>query len=174
MKLKLEDGKKKIELLTQEKEHLRHKVIRLNLNARGEGANTIENMVKRITRETAKLHSEFENVTSQYDQLFSENQQASKKLKEQTKLVAFLEKEIAKRNAEYQSMTRTFEEFLSGRARQARRDRSKKLLKLHEETASGLAGVGQESAGTSRIILDSKAVVRAEIPSRGVCFKLMR
>jgi hypothetical protein len=40
----------KISVLTQEKEHLRHKVIRLNLDARGEGENSIQNMLKRITR----------------------------------------------------------------------------------------------------------------------------
>ncbi len=40
----------KLNALSQEKEHLRHKVIRLNLDARGEGENTIQNMLKRITR----------------------------------------------------------------------------------------------------------------------------
>ena len=40
----------RISILSQEKEHLRHKVIRLNLNAKGEGENSIENMLKRITR----------------------------------------------------------------------------------------------------------------------------
>jgi hypothetical protein len=50
MKIKLADANTKIAALSQEKEHLRHKVIRLNLNAKGEGENSIENMLKRISR----------------------------------------------------------------------------------------------------------------------------
>jgi hypothetical protein len=46
----MNDMSDKINTLSQEKEHLRHKVIRLNLDARGEGENTIPNMLKRITR----------------------------------------------------------------------------------------------------------------------------
>jgi hypothetical protein len=46
----MNDMSEKVNTLSQEKEHLRHKVIRLNLDARGEGENTIPNMLKRITR----------------------------------------------------------------------------------------------------------------------------
>lgn len=46
----IEEFKKKIELISVEKEQLRHKVIRMNLNAKGDGANTVANMVKRLTR----------------------------------------------------------------------------------------------------------------------------
>jgi hypothetical protein len=161
--LKLEDSKTRIGTLTQEKEHLRHKVIRLNLHAKGEGANTLENMVKRITRETSKLSGEFDVITQQYDDAISSNEKNARKVKEQGKLVDFLEKEIKKRNSEYLSMTRTFEEFLSGRARQTVRDRSKKLVRLHKDSAK---------VTENRLILDNKTVLKAVIPSRGVCNKI--
>jgi adenylate kinase len=47
---KLAEAGDKITQITLEKEHLRHKIIRLNLNAKGEGENSIENMLKRLTR----------------------------------------------------------------------------------------------------------------------------
>jgi hypothetical protein len=47
---KLAEAGDKITQITFEKEHLRHKIIRLNLNAKGEGENSIENMLKRLTR----------------------------------------------------------------------------------------------------------------------------
>ncbi|KAJ1559697.1 hypothetical protein HK096_011370, partial [Nowakowskiella sp. JEL0078] len=56
---KLDEASAKINSLTLEKEHLRHKVIRLNLDAKGEGENTVENMLKRISRETTDLYGEF-------------------------------------------------------------------------------------------------------------------
>jgi seryl-tRNA synthetase len=46
---KLNDEGERIQKLIQEKERLRHKVIRLNLNAKGEGENSIENMLKRLS-----------------------------------------------------------------------------------------------------------------------------
>ncbi|KAG5458626.1 MAG: hypothetical protein BJ554DRAFT_1117 [Olpidium bornovanus] len=51
----LDIANEKANSLSQEKEHLRHKVIRLNLDARGEGENTIENMLKRISRASPLL-----------------------------------------------------------------------------------------------------------------------
>ncbi|KAJ3226475.1 hypothetical protein HK099_004785 [Clydaea vesicula] len=160
---RFEENKRKIELLTQEKEHLRHKVIRMNLNAKGEGANTIENMIKRINRETGKLHSEFETVSVECERYLGESQNFAKKLKEKEKLVEFLEKEILKRNVEYASMSKTFEEFLAGRARQTRRERSKKLLKLHSDEVMN----NHEELQKRQLLIDSKHVVKAVIPDRG-------
>ena len=83
--------------MSQEKEHLRHKVIRMNLDARGEGENSIQNMIKRITRETADLRSEFDNTGAKFDGLLDENQILIKKLKEKQKMIEFLEIEMKRR-----------------------------------------------------------------------------
>jgi len=40
----------KVYTLTQDCEYLRNKIIRLSLNAKGEGGNSIKNILKRITR----------------------------------------------------------------------------------------------------------------------------
>ncbi|KAJ3191736.1 hypothetical protein HK101_007449 [Irineochytrium annulatum] len=96
----------KIASLHHEKEHLRHKIIRLNLNAKGEGENSIENMLKRISRETADLHGEFEQIGSKYDSLLGENQVLQKRLKEREKFAEFMEKQVAKRSEEYIAMSR--------------------------------------------------------------------
>ncbi|KAJ3391305.1 hypothetical protein HDU84_006221 [Entophlyctis sp. JEL0112] len=127
---KISEYQSQISALSQEKENLRHKVIRLNLDAKGEGGNSVENIIKRISHETNKLHVEFEELSSRYDELISENQILVKKLKEREKFSEFLEKEVARRTEEYVMMTNTFEDFISGRARHHRRDRAKKLAKL--------------------------------------------
>lgn len=46
---KLSESNERAAKLSQEKERLRHKVIRLNLNAKGEGGNSVENMLKRLS-----------------------------------------------------------------------------------------------------------------------------
>ncbi|KAI9357333.1 hypothetical protein DFJ73DRAFT_204935 [Zopfochytrium polystomum] len=135
--IKLADANARISALNQEKEHLRHKVIRLNLNAKGEGENSIENMLKRITRETADLHVEFEHLSSRHDTLVGENQVLVRRLKEREKFAEFLEKEVTRRTEEYISMTRTFEEFLSARARQSRKEKAAKLSSIFEDDANG-------------------------------------
>ena len=76
----------------------------MNLDARGEGENSIQNMIKRITRETADLRAEFDNTGAKYDGLLSENQTLIQKLKEQEKMVKFLETEMRRRSDEFQSM----------------------------------------------------------------------
>ncbi|ORY49418.1 hypothetical protein BCR33DRAFT_582213 [Rhizoclosmatium globosum] len=129
---KLAECHAQILALGHEKEHLRHKVIRLNLNAKGEGGNSIENMIKRITRETTDLHVEFEQLSIRYDSLIAENQVLVKRLKEREKFADFMEKEVARRTEEYLSMTNTFEEFLLSRARINKKERAKRLPKLNE------------------------------------------
>ena len=79
-------------------------MIRLNLDARGEGENSIQNMIKRITRETADLKAEVDSTGAKYDGLLSENQILIQKLKEREKMVEFLEKEMHRRSDEFQSM----------------------------------------------------------------------
>ena len=94
----LEQANLKNNVLSQEKEHLRHKVIRMKLAAKGEGDNSIENMMKRIARETAELHTRYETLALRQDTTNTENTDLIKRLREKEKISAFLEKEMARRN----------------------------------------------------------------------------
>jgi hypothetical protein len=116
--------------ILQEKERLRHKVIRLNLHAKGEGENSIENSIKRLSIDTTVLKTDFDQLVTSYTKALTDNQELMKKLREKEKLCVFLEKEIERRGQEFKDMTTTFEEFLAGRAKQARLDRNQKLLKF--------------------------------------------
>ncbi|KAL2918170.1 ubiquitin-specific protease ubp2 [Polyrhizophydium stewartii] len=165
---KLGEANDRIATLAQEKEHLRHKVIRLNLNAKGEGENSIENMLKRLTRDTTSLHAEFEELGTKYDTLLNDNQGMSKQIKEKEKMVEFLEKELARRTQEFSDMTRTFEEFLSGRARQARKERSKRLAKIADADEHGIAIPGPSNGLGSQQVLGGNQLIRARIPDKGV------
>ncbi|KAJ3017854.1 hypothetical protein HKX48_003345 [Thoreauomyces humboldtii] len=158
---KIEENNAKMGVLLQEKEHLRHKVIRMALDAKGEGHNSIENMLKRISRETNDLRYDYEGMSVKYNSTMSENQLLSKRLKEKEKFVDFLEKEVARRTEEFSNMTRTFEDFLSSRARQARKDRAKRLLKLH-----GVADESGEWDSRKQEYVDHKGILKAQIPAK--------
>ncbi|KAI8904593.1 hypothetical protein DFJ77DRAFT_480143 [Powellomyces hirtus] len=160
---KMEDVGAKMGVLLQEKEHLRHKVIRMALDAKGEGHNSIENMLKRISRETNDLRYDYEGMSVKYNSLMSDNQLLAKRLKEKEKFVDFLEKEVGRRTEEFTNMTRTFEDFLASRAKQARRDRAKRLMKLHgvvpDEDVSEWPNRKQE-------YVDHKGILKAQIPDK--------
>ncbi|KAI8908948.1 hypothetical protein EDD86DRAFT_147002 [Gorgonomyces haynaldii] len=100
----LHEASERIAQLTQEKEHLRHKVIRLNLNARGEGENSVENMLKRLTRDTTYLQSEFNELATKYENILTDNQDLNRKLRDKDKSIEFLEIEIRRRALEYAEM----------------------------------------------------------------------
>ncbi|KAJ3277626.1 hypothetical protein HK104_003125 [Borealophlyctis nickersoniae] len=170
---RIDESTSKINALSQEKEHLRHKVIRLNLDAKGEGQNSIENMLKRISRETTDLRGDFEEMVVKYDAILSENQLLSKRLREREKFVEFLEKEIARRTEEFHNMTRTFEDFLSGRAKQSRKERTKRLMNLYG-VDDGVQDGGQGRRPDGGVISTAwgakggKGVVKPHIPEVGV------
>ncbi|KAJ3011508.1 UNVERIFIED_CONTAM: hypothetical protein HDU68_001638 [Siphonaria sp. JEL0065] len=164
---KLAECHAQITALGHEKEHLRHKVIRLNLNAKGEGGNSIENMIKRISRETTDLHVEFEQLSIRYDSLIGENQVLVKRLKEREKFAEFMEKEVARRTEEYLAMTNTFEEFLMSRARQSRKERIKKLPKIQDRIGS--ADKSKKAETTSALLAKSlykPSILKSVIPDR--------
>ncbi|KAJ3185445.1 hypothetical protein HDU87_000066 [Geranomyces variabilis] len=160
---KIEDVNAKMGELMQEKEHLRHKVIRMALDAKGEGHNSIENMLKRISRETNDLRYDYESMSVKYNSMISDNQLLTKRLKEKEKFVEFLEKEVSRRTEEFTNMTRTFEDFLASRAKQARKDRAKRLMKLH-----GVAPEDDPSEWPQRKhdYVDRNGILKAQIPDK--------
>ncbi|KAH6566140.1 hypothetical protein BASA50_006275 [Batrachochytrium salamandrivorans] len=161
---KLTESNDRISILIQEKEHLRHRVIRLNLNSKGEGENSVENMLRRLSKGTANLQSEFEELDTKYDLVLKENQQYSKKIMEREKMVEFLEKEISRRSQEFSDMTRTFEEFLAGRSRQALKDRARRLSKMGCEDAESTGEPSPPPLGQQMV--DGHPVFKARIPNR--------
>ena len=76
----------------------------MNLDAKGEGENSVKNMLKRISRETSDLYGQFTALEVKYEDTLTENQTLNRKLKDRQKLVNFLEKEIARRNEEFKNM----------------------------------------------------------------------
>ncbi|KAL5032822.1 hypothetical protein BDV3_001359 [Batrachochytrium dendrobatidis] len=164
---KIADANDRISILAQEKEHLRHKVIRLNLNAKGEGENSIENMLKRLSRGTANLHSEFDELGTKYDAALNENQLMTKKLREREKMIEFLEKEMSRRTQEFNEMTHTFEEFLAGRSRQAAKDRAKRLAKIVDEDDTTTLETHRRNSIGNQQMVGGHSIIKARIPDKG-------
>ncbi|KAJ3273289.1 hypothetical protein HDV01_004647 [Terramyces sp. JEL0728] len=163
---KVADFTEKITKLSQEKERLRHKVIRLNLNAKGEGENSIENMLKRLSYDLSNLKKEFEDVSTKYNTTLGINQDLTKKVQDLEKNNIFLEKEMDRRAMEYRDMTSTFEEFLAGRAKQAKKERNLRLLELaqREDELKRLHRNQTEKVPT--ITNSQNKIIKAVIPDR--------
>ncbi|RKO93227.1 hypothetical protein BDK51DRAFT_42737 [Blyttiomyces helicus] len=171
---RLDESVAKINALSREKEHLRHKVIRLNLDAKGDGQNSIENMLKRLARETNDLRFDYEETGVKYDHVLSENQILTKRLKEVENLVQFLEKELSRRTDEYQGMTRTFEEFLTRRVAQSKKDRKARLLRLYgtKKAKTAEKDINDEDDDVTltpkiKTVGNLKKITKAQIPDVG-------
>jgi DNA repair exonuclease SbcCD ATPase subunit len=128
--IQIEEYNNKLTTVMTEKERLRHKVIRLTLNAKGEGENSIESMLKRLSNDTTVLRTDYESMEGRYSQTLGENQEMLKKLREKEKMIQYFKSEVTRRSQEYKEMTNTFEDFLSARAKQNRKDKSKKLAAI--------------------------------------------
>jgi hypothetical protein len=105
---------------------------------------------------------------SKYNGILSENQTLIKRLKDREKLVEFLESEIKRRSEEFRSMTRTFEEFLEGRAKQFRKERVKRLVKLEEEAKKAEERPKTSASAVSNLStgISGTKVVKAYVPDK--------
>jgi chromosome segregation ATPase len=131
----LDQERLKLTQVIQEKEYLRHKVIRLNMESKGTGENNVDNMVKRIARETTEVTKNYTELSTQYETTLDENTKLSRQIKDREKWIECLEKEVSKRTEEFKLMVSTFEQYLESKNRQARKDRTKRLLKLTKSTS---------------------------------------
>ncbi|RKP18819.1 hypothetical protein ROZALSC1DRAFT_29534, partial [Rozella allomycis CSF55] len=141
-KIKLDIANQKIETLAQEKEHLRHKIIRMSMDAKGEGENNMENMLKRITRVFISFmnYKETSDLYIQYEKIMKENKNVeelcatlTKKLKERDRYITFLEREVQRRNDEMSNLSQTFERFLLSRTQQKRLESKLKEAKKSKD-----------------------------------------
>ncbi|KAI9223871.1 hypothetical protein BC828DRAFT_374923 [Blastocladiella britannica] len=152
--VELERERLKMAQVMQEKEFLRHKVIRLNMESKGTGENTVENMLKRVARETADMARSYSDMEHAYDMADSARTKLERQVKDRDRWIEFLEREVAKRTDEFRLMTTTFESFLAQRAKQARIDRNRRFGKrlgseFSGSTSSDAPGPGQSGAAAS-------------------------
>jgi len=150
----------KVYALTQDCEYLRNKIIRLSINAKGEGGNSIKNILKRITRETDKLSRDFDKVSSNYTSILNEYESNAKKLKDKERQIVFLESEIKRRTDEFESMARTFEDFITQRAKQLRVERSDRLMRMLQQQK-----LNNENDDSDRSSKDKSGVIKTNVPS---------
>ncbi|OUM66641.1 hypothetical protein PIROE2DRAFT_6057, partial [Piromyces sp. E2] len=143
----------KIYTLTQDCEYLRNKIIRLSLSAKGEGGNSIKNILKRITRETDKLSNDFDKVSSNYSTILNDYE-------------TFLEKEVKRRTDEFDSMSKTFEDFITQRARQLRLERSDRLMRMLQQQRQNNESENYTNLERSRKdIIHKQGTIKTVIPS---------
>eukprot|EP01135_Chromosphaera_perkinsii_P007616 Nk52_evm72s914 gene=Nk52_evmTU72s914 len=108
-----------VEQLTMEKEHLRHKIVRMHLDAKGEGDNSLGSVLKRLANDSKSLNSKISEQVDDSNNLHKENEMLSKQLAEKKKTITQLKKTLSLRTNEYSKLTKTFETFLKGRMKAA-------------------------------------------------------
>jgi hypothetical protein len=102
-------------------------------------------------------------MEAKYTSTLCENQDLSKKIKEKDRNAEFLEKEIVRQGREFTELTQTFEEFLSSRLKQHKRDRISKLKTIQ----------AKEESGTSKLQLgvgSKPHFMNAEVPENTVTY----
>ncbi|ORZ33741.1 hypothetical protein BCR44DRAFT_1514446 [Catenaria anguillulae PL171] len=142
----MEQERAKYLQVVQEKEYLRHK---------GTGKNTVENMLKRISRETVEMGRTYAELEQQYEIVCETRGKLERQVRERDRWIECLEREVKKRTDEFKLLTSTFEGFLAQRAKAARKERQKKALAVDGKADSGVDHVGMDgqesrvaSAGT--------------------------
>ncbi|KAJ1506287.1 hypothetical protein HMI54_015741 [Coelomomyces lativittatus] len=118
--------KEKYLQVIQEKEFLRHRVIRLTMESKGVGQTTLDAMVKKLSKETFDLQRQFLDTTHTQETLQTQKLQLEKKNKYLNHWNGFLESELKKRNDEFHHLVVTFESFLKQRSKHIRKERLKK------------------------------------------------
>lgn len=96
------------------------------------------------------MQSEYATLTNKYTDVLNENATLLKQFKERSKLAEFLEKEAKRRSEEFDKMTKTFEEFLASRAKQIRRERAQRLVKMHDDNQKAQHGGAFEARQPER------------------------
>ena len=104
-----------IEQLTLEKEHLRHRIVRMQLDAKGEGDHSLGSVLKRLAADSQNLAFKFEEEIDKSEVIHEENEKMTKQLSEKKKLIVQLRKNLKVRTDEYAKLTKTFEAFLNAR-----------------------------------------------------------
>jgi chromosome segregation ATPase len=114
---KIDELNRVIQGVNQEKEEIRHKLIRLRLRMKGEGDKSVEGMLTRLSREVSRMSNEMTFMNSKHSETIQENQKITKEMRDKGKLIEKLENELKKRTHEYSALTKTFEDFLRHRTK---------------------------------------------------------
>jgi len=100
--------------LLSEKESLRHKLLRLKLQSKGESSdNSIPTLLKRLTRSSLETNRNLDKMGDDYTTLLAQKETMQKEMKESKRRLALLEKEAVRRNSEMESMVSIKEHLLS-------------------------------------------------------------
>lgn len=115
----LETAHRAQEKLNQEKQDLRHRIVRLKIKVKGEGAETLPNLVKRLSLETASLKAKYNKLMGHYEFIVKQHKLVEQKnILQQQQLDRALSLKQA-REQELTDMVRTFSRVLFSRIRSA-------------------------------------------------------
>jgi hypothetical protein len=110
----------RVEELLQVKENLRHKILRMRLKLEGKSDETLDSLIKRLSRELSTLRKEWEVLGLRHHAKIDQCHRLEVSLKESNLLRGKVEKELEGRTSEYAKLTDAFESYLNGRLKRIR------------------------------------------------------
>ena len=147
MKQQLQQAHTEMEELHQNRERLRHKILRLRLQVDGEADDTVESRLKRLSRETDKMAQELTSVSEKYREQLRKNQMITHKLDRASANMKYMEDLFTKRAHEYVALSKGLEKVMYGKL----------------DTLCTRLGQGRTSPNTARRVAESGR----RQPSRG-------
>eukprot|EP01137_Pigoraptor_chileana_P036974 Opistho-2@33396 len=141
----------RIDALCQEREHLKHRIIRLQLDAKGEGDQSVGGMVKRLAHDTAGLASRYTEIIKAGEKATSEHAEIARKYREQGRLLESVRRELATRTTEFTRLTETFERFITSRATELQEGTTRSRPWATRTREPGESGAGGKMAATAAL-----------------------
>eukprot|EP00698_Gefionella_okellyi_P010346 TRINITY_DN2679_c0_g2_i1.p1 TRINITY_DN2679_c0_g2~~TRINITY_DN2679_c0_g2_i1.p1 ORF type:complete len:637 (+),score=142.24 TRINITY_DN2679_c0_g2_i1:57-1967(+) len=113
-----EEDHKRIESLMQERERLRHRIVRLQLHKRSDQDTSIDAVVQRLGVNTTELTEKYSALTERLDATSAENVLLTERLREEKRKNLVQEHEFAKARTDLVRLSAAFESFLQAKARE--------------------------------------------------------
>eukprot|EP00743_Colponemidia_sp_Colp-15_P005988 GILK01006435.1.p1 GENE.GILK01006435.1~~GILK01006435.1.p1 ORF type:complete len:863 (-),score=257.14 GILK01006435.1:76-2664(-) len=118
MQRKVDEGHKQRELLLQDVQNARHRIIRLKMKLEhADDQLTVEGLIKKLQGDVTKLNEQYETSVTRYDSIQLDSKDLTKKLEKANNQIALLQNELERRTEEFQKLTVTFQTFLQRRIR---------------------------------------------------------
>jgi hypothetical protein len=125
---RLDEAKERENKVIQQREHLRHALIKMRMSMRGSGDDSTAGIVKRISQDSQKLANIYGKLLAKYTQLASDNERLHKTHATTGTHVQSAAEDLANFSTEYDRLTRTFETFLQSRLERTHQERRWKAI----------------------------------------------
>lgn len=104
--------KERYSMVFQEKENLRHKIIRMKMESRGAGKFSVQHMISKLNKESCDIAKQHADLLDQHEKMNIQMKKLDVKNRESRRIIENLNSEVKKRTNEYNSVVSVFESLI--------------------------------------------------------------